>query len=166
MTAPPPAPEVSRSQDGVAVGALQVVAERLGALGGLLGELRRLVLALLTQPVRHLRMSDAWEGTCSLACVEALSTWSRTGRRLALACCAFSCAFSLACSCWSGPLASWFLEECSRRSGLPSGAFAHALTVGEVTVSIVGAVRPSVTPLTVNRPRPGGWVGATHVPSY
>ncbi len=68
------------------------------ALGGLLGELRRLVLALLAELVRDaLRMSDAVELTCSPACVERVSTCSRT--RFAawpFASCAFSVAFSLA----------------------------------------------------------------------
>src|SRR3954447_22624490 len=49
-----PAPEVlDVAKDRVAVGALQIVAERLGALGGLLGELRRLLLALLAQLFSH-----------------------------------------------------------------------------------------------------------------
>ena len=93
------------AQDRVAVGALQVVAERLGALGGLLGELRRLVLALVAQLLGDAadvagRRADALAGLrrplVDLVAEAALGLLAR----------AFSLAFSLACSVVElGPLA-------------------------------------------------------------
>src|SRR5215204_4268881 len=80
-------------------------------------------------------MSDAVEVTCAPACVERWSTWSRT--RLAawpLACCAFSCAFSLACSVLElGPLAVVVPPRLLIADGLAEQRGVHSPTVRDVT---------------------------------
>ena len=165
-----PAPEVLEvAQDRVAVGALQVVAERLGALGGLLGELRRLVLALLAQLVGD--AADVGRGGADLlarlrrALVDLVAD---PARRLALGLLRLLLRFLLGLlRAGARPIGRGGSSKTAHGSpGLPSGAVPIPRPLRELTTRQPdGAYTAPVTGLTATRQTIEAWVAPDHDPS-